>query len=64
MAETTKLVGEMRADRTSAHSSAISDSHESVLTAPEGADTPAPEGALSTHASFRGSRTIRLRRSQ
>ena len=45
MAETTKLVGEMRADRTSAHSSAIPDSHESVLTAPEGADTPAPEGA-------------------
>jgi hypothetical protein len=45
MAETTKLLGEMCRDRMSAHSSARPDSHESVLTAPEGADTPAPEGA-------------------
>ncbi|CAB3993090.1 Hypothetical predicted protein [Paramuricea clavata] len=45
MVKTTKLLGEMRADRMSAHSSAKPDSHESVLTAPEGADTPAPEGA-------------------
>jgi hypothetical protein len=43
MAETTKLLGEMRADRMSAHSSARPDSHESVLAAPEGADTPASE---------------------
>jgi hypothetical protein len=44
-AETTKLLGEMRANRMSAYSSARPDSHESLLTAPEGADTPAPEGA-------------------
>ena len=54
MAETTKLSGETRADRMSAHSSAIPDSHESVLATPEGADAH----------SFRGSHTTRLRRSQ
>ena len=45
MAETTQLLGEMRADRMSAYSSARPDSYQSLLTAPEGADTPAPEGA-------------------
>jgi hypothetical protein len=45
IAETSKLLGEMRVDRMSAHSSARPDPHESVLAAPERADTPTPEGA-------------------
>ena len=45
IAETSKLLGEMRVDRMSAHSSARPDPHESVLAAPKRADTPTPEGA-------------------
>jgi hypothetical protein len=43
--KTSKLLGEMRADRMSPHSSARPDPHESVLAAPEGEDAPTPEGA-------------------